>query len=176
MADATVKAKTGKDWASWFSTLDRAGAAKLDHKSIAKLLHEKHDVPGWWSQTVTVEYERARGLRQAHQTADGFTVSASKTLNANLAAAYAATAIAANRKAWFPAGTFKISSQTQDKYINGAWNDAARINIGFYSKGENKAQIAVQISKLTSEADVERERTEWKAALAKLQLLLARGG
>jgi len=174
MADAAVKAKTGKDWAGWFGTLDQAGATQLDHKSIARLLHEKHGVPGWWSQMVTVEYERARGLRQIHQTADGFSVSATKTLNAGLADVYAATANAAKRKAWFPSGIFKLSSQTPEKYVNGAWNDSARINIGVYSKGANKVQIAVQISKLATKTQVERERQVWKAALAKLQAKLER--
>jgi hypothetical protein len=173
MADEKVKAKTGKDWAAWFTTLDKAGAAKLDHKAIATLLHTKHAVPGWWSQTVTVEYERARGLRTKNQKADGFTVSASKTLPASLASVYAATSDAAKRKAWFPRGSFAVSSQTENKYVNGAWNDSARINIGFYSKGANKAQIAIQVSKLSDAAAVDSERELWKLALAKLEALLA---
>ena len=65
MSDAAVKAKTGKDWAGWFGALDKAGAANLNHPQIARLLHEKHGVAGWWSQMVTVEYELARGLRVA---------------------------------------------------------------------------------------------------------------
>src|SRR5688572_13398015 len=62
MSDTAVKAKTGKDWAGWFGALDKAGAAKLKHSQIAELLHETHDIPGWWCQMVTVEYELARGL------------------------------------------------------------------------------------------------------------------
>lgn len=46
MSDVAVKAKTGKDWASWFGALDEAGAAKLKHPQIAQLLHEKHGVAG----------------------------------------------------------------------------------------------------------------------------------
>ena len=40
MTDAAIKARTGKDWAGWFSALDKAGAARLDHKAIAKLARE----------------------------------------------------------------------------------------------------------------------------------------
>ena len=172
MADAAVKTKTGKDWAGWFSALDKAGARKLDHKSIVELLHEQHDVTPWWSQTVTVEYERARGMRELHQKTDGFSVSATKTVAVSVAALYAATASAGQRKKWFPKGTFEVSSQTPDKYINGAWNETARLNIGFYAKGADKAQIAVQINKLASATEVERERGLWKSALAKLHTQL----
>lgn len=172
MSDAAVKAKTGKDWAGWFGALDKAGAAKLKHPQIAQLLHEKHGVAGWWSQMVTVEYELARGLRVRHQTATGFSISASKTLATSLAALYAATSNAAKRKQWFPKGELKVSSQTRNKYFRGTWNGDARLEIGFYATEGGKAQIAIQVNKLASRADVDRERAAWKAALAKLQKLL----
>ena len=171
MSDAAVKAKTGKDWSGCFGTLDRAGAAKLKHPQIAQLLSEKHGVPGWWCQMVTVEYELARGLRVRHQTATGFSVSASKTIATTLSALYTATSSAAKRKQWFPQGEFELSSQTKDKYFRGSWN-GARLEIGFYAKEGGKAQIAVQVNRLAKRADVDRERAAWKAALLKLQKLL----
>jgi hypothetical protein len=171
MSDAAVKAKTGKSWAGWFGALDKAGAAKLKHPQIAQLLREKHGVPGWWCQMVTVEYELARGLRLRHQTATGFSVSVSKTIATTLSALYAATSNAARRKQWFPKGKFELSSRTQDRYFRGAWN-GARLEIGFYAKEGGKAQIAIGVSKLANRADVDRERAAWKAALAKLQNLL----
>jgi hypothetical protein len=171
MSDAAVKAKTGKDWKGWFALLDKAGAKQLPHAKIAALLHKEHGVPGWWSQMVTVEYELSRGLRERHRKADGFSVSASKTVGTPLADLYEATADATVRKRWFPKGTFKPSSQTKNKYLNGAWN-GARLNIGFYAKGEDKAQIALQVNKLASREDVDRERTAWKGALVKLQAVL----
>ena len=172
MSDEAVKAKTGKDWAGWFSTLDRAGANTLEHASIASLLRETHGVAGWWSQMVTVEYERARGLRVLYQTSSGFSVSVSKTIAASVPALYAATVSAAKRKQWFPKGDFERSSQTKDKYFRGSWKGGARLEIGFYAKGEGKAQIAVAVSKLMKKSDVERERAAWKAALSKLQQVL----
>jgi hypothetical protein len=172
MSDAAVKAKTGKDWAGWFGALDKAGAAKLTHPQIARLLYEKHGVPGWWSQMVTVEYELARGMRVRHQTSTGFSVSASKTIATTLSALYAATTSAAKRKEWFPKGELEVSSQTRNKYFRGSWNGAARLEIGFYAKEGGKAQVAVQVNKLAKRADVDRERAAWRAALLKLQKLL----
>lgn len=171
MSDAAVKAKTGRNWAGWFGTLDRAGAAKLKHPQIAQLLHERHGVPGWWCQMVTVEYELARGLRVRHQTATGFSVSASKTIATTLSALYSATSNAARRRQWFPQGEFELSSQTKNKYVRGSWN-GARLEIGFHAKEGGKAQIAIQVNKLAKHADVDRERAAWRAALVKLQKLL----
>lgn len=172
MSDTAVKAKTGKDWAGWFGALDRAGAAKLRHPQIAQLLHQKHGMPGWWCQMVTVEYELARGLRVRHQTATGFSASVSKTIATNVSALYTATANAAKRKQWFPKGDLEPSSQTKDKYFRGSWNGAARLEIGFYAK-DGKAQIAVQVRKLARRADVDREKAAWKAALVKLEKMLS---
>jgi hypothetical protein len=169
MKDEAVRAKTGRNWNQWFILLDKAGAAKLGHTAIAELLSSECGVSGWWSQTVTVEYERARGLRNVHETADGYSVSVTKTIATTLPKLYAASAETKQRAKWLPKGSLKISSQTKDKYINGAWKDSARLNIGFYAKGEGKAQIAVQVSKLAKKADIEAERTVWKAALARLQ-------
>jgi hypothetical protein len=60
MSDASVKAKTDKDWQQWFSILDKAGAAKMSHKAIAEYLYRKRGVPGWWSQVAAVTYELER--------------------------------------------------------------------------------------------------------------------
>jgi hypothetical protein len=174
MSDTAVKAKTGKDWKGWFGALDRAGASKLTHGEIARLLHERHGVPGWWSQMVTVEYERARGLRARHQTARGFEVGISKTVAMSLADLYAWTADAARRRRWFPNKKLTPSSQTTNRYLRGAWGAAgARLEVGFYAKGAGKAQIAVQVSKLARKEDVEAERAAWRKALARLAAIAA---
>jgi hypothetical protein len=173
MSEAAVKEKTGRGWSSWFDALDKAGAAKLNHTQIAQYISDEYGIPGWWCQAVTVEYELARGLRQRHQKADGFSVGISKTVATSLAKLYAATATPAKRKKWFPKGEFAPSSQTKDKYFRGSWNDTARLEIGFYAKGAGKAQIAIQVNKLASKAEVESQRELWKAAVTKLDAMLS---
>ena len=54
MSDEAVKAKTGKTWKEWFAILDKAGATKLTHQEIVKLLNTNHGVGPWWQQMVTV--------------------------------------------------------------------------------------------------------------------------
>ena len=172
MSDLAVIVKTGKSWDQWFATLDKAGASKLDHKAIAKLLAETRQVGPWWRQMVAVEYERARGLRAKHETARRFSVSVTKTVAGNVAALYAAAANARRRKKWFPKGALKISSLTEDKYFRASWNDSARLEINFTARPGGKARITVQVGKLAKKSDVKRERAAWKKALAKLASLL----
>jgi len=172
ISDAAVKARTGRDWAGWFTVLDRAGAATLAHREIAQLLARRHQLPGWWAQMVCVEYERARGLRARHQTADGFSVAISRTLATRVPHLYAVTARAGERRKWFPAGAFEPSSQTRDKYFRGRWKQGTRLEIGFYARGAGRSQIAIQVSRLAKKTDVEPVRKSWKAALGRLQSLL----
>jgi len=172
ISNGAVRARTGKDWAGWFGALDRAGARKLSHREIAQILSNRHHIPAWWSQMVAVEYERARGLRERHQGADGFSVAVSRTLSTRLPHLYEVTARAGERRKWFPKGAFEPSSHTRDKYFRGRWKQGMRVDIGFYARGAGRSQIAVQVSGLPKKADVESTRASWTAALTKLQHLL----
>ena len=84
IGDPAVKRATGKGWREWFALLDKAGAATMAHRDIAKLLSTRHKLADWWSQMVTVGYERAKGMRELHQTAKGFNTSVSRTLATGL--------------------------------------------------------------------------------------------
>ncbi len=168
MSDDAVKAETGKTWPQWFAALDKAKADKLDHPAIAEMVHEKFKVPGWWSQMVTVEYERARGLRVRHQLTDGFSLNASKTLPVGLAALYRSLTDEKSRARWFPKGKLEVTSATDQKYFRGKWNGGTRLEINVYAKGDDKSQIAVQHSKFPDANTMEAMRAEWKKALAKL--------
>ena len=133
---------------------------------------KRHAVPGWWAQCVTVEYERARGLRERHQTSEGYSIGVTKTISSRLHNLYVATSDEKLRRQWFPRGAFEVSSQTRDKYFRGPWKKTARLEVGFYAKGPGKAQIALQVSRLANRAEVETARETWRRALGKLQTML----
>ena len=86
IGDQAVRAKTGRTWEEWIDALDRAGAAALDHKHIARLVHERFGVGAWWCQMVTVGYEQAKGRRAPRQTADGWVVRSSGSLSLHFSA------------------------------------------------------------------------------------------
>jgi hypothetical protein len=167
MTDAAIKERTGKDWASWFAALDKAGAAKLDHKAIAKLAREDMGAGAWYGQMVAVSYERVRGIRAMNQKCDGeFSVSVTRVMDVPLPKLFAAATTAP--QTWFPRGNFEETSLTKDKYWRGKWK-SGRLEVGFYAKGAGRAQIALQSNKLPNAGAVEKERAMWKKAIDKLQ-------
>ncbi|HXC54999.1 MAG TPA: hypothetical protein VNU97_06870 [Rhizomicrobium sp.] len=174
MTDAGIAAKTGHGWDYWFAALDKAGAAKLDHKGITALLDKKFKPGPWWGQMIAVSYERARGIRAMNQKCDGeFSVSVTKVMPVGLSQLFDVVTDETSRKKWFPPGAFEETSRTRDKYWRGKWKTDARLSAGFYAKGDGKAQIAMDIGKLADADAVETERAAWKKALEKLQGLLS---
>jgi hypothetical protein len=175
MTDAGITAKTGHGWDYWYAALDRAGAAKLDHKGITALLDKKFRPGPWWGQMIAVSYERARGIRAMNQKCDGeFSVSVTKVMPVGLSALFAAATDPATRKRWFPPGAFEETSKTKDKYWRGKWKNDARISVGFIAKGADKAQIAFDIGKLPDQDMVETERAAWKKAINRLGALVVK--
>lgn len=172
-SDLAVIAKTGKSWAQWFEILDVAGAVRLEHKAIMKLLGDKYKVGPWWRQMVSVEYERARGRRAVNEKATGFSVSVSRTLLAGLPALFQAVVEGRRRRKWFPKGVLKVTSLTENKYFRASWNGEQRLEINFYGRPGGKAQVVVQVNRLDDSAMVECERAAWKKALVKLEAMLS---
>ena len=175
--EAVVRA-TGKFPEDWFSLLDAAGAQDLSHKDIATMLREEHGVSPWWSQQVTVEYERARGMRERHQTTRGYQVSVSKTVAVPLPELYATFADASRRAEWLPNTPITVRKETPEKTVRAMWTDGdgteSALDISFYASGESKGRITVMHSKLADADDVEARRTFWKAALERLAAFVAR--
>ena len=173
MSDSAVQAKTGKTWAEWFALLDAAGAKKMDHKQIVAVLTEQHNVDAWWRQTVTVNYEQARGLRAKHETATGFQVGASRTISAPVSRLFQAWKDARTRARWLPETGLTIRKSTPDKSLRITWSDGVtHLDVELYPKGDAKTQVTIQHSKLPNAAAVTRFKAFWAAALDRLKALL----
>lgn len=172
ISSSAVKAKTGKGWSDWFKMLDKEKAHRLPHKEIALLLNKKYQVSPWWSQMVAVGYEQAKGLRVANQRTDGnFNVDISKVMNVGLGDLYEWVADDAKRKKWLKE-EIEIRKAVKDKIIRANFKGlAANLSFAFYVKGEQKAQVVVTQTKLSSAEEVEETRGFWKAALEKLNKL-----
>jgi hypothetical protein len=168
MSDTAVKAKTGKTWAQWFAVLDKAGAAAMSHQDIAKLLSARHKLAGWWSQMVTVGYERVRGLRKLHETADGFNASVSRTLAAGLDQLYEAWDDARTRAAFLKEAVV-LSTRNPGKNLRFAWErDGGRVEVRFVPKDDDKTQVTIDHTGLDSPATVKRMKLFWAGAAAGL--------
>jgi uncharacterized protein YndB with AHSA1/START domain len=167
--DAAVRKNTGKGWREWLSILDRSGARERKHGDIVRHLLEEHGVPGWWAQSITVGYERARGMRAKYQRATGFTVSVSKTLPVGVGKLYAAFIDPRQRNKWLERGTLRTRTTQKAKTARFDYEDgSSRVIAYFQAKERAKTTVTVEHERLPDAAAVEEMRAMWKDRLSEL--------
>lgn len=170
ISSESVKSKTGRTWEQWLNLLDREKADLLPHKEIAQLLSEKYQISPWWSQMVTVGYERARGLREMHQTSQGFVAGVSRTINVDQKTVWAKLT-GAERKIWLK-GTFEDFSSTAPRSLRLSLPDGSRVELALTAKGPQKTTITASHAKLKGAGEVAARKEFWQDALGKLKKLL----
>lgn len=173
VGDEAVKAKTGKNWKEWFTLLNKAGAKKMTHQEIVKLLSSKHDVGPWWQQMVTVAYEQASGLRQGNQRADGYQISVSRTLNASTDLVYKAFADETSRAEWLGEKGLVVRKATPNKTMRVTWKDkATSLEVYFTKKTADKTQVVVQHTKIPDAKAADKMKSYWTKKLDRLKTTL----
>ena len=172
-SDATMKEKTGCTWERWVYALDALGAGQMKHGDIAALVHTKYKIDGWWSQAVTVGYERIRGLRARGQRRDGsYEATKSRTFNVPVATLFDAWANANVRRRWLTGAAVKVRTATAPKSMRLGWSDGGIIAVGFIAKGKDKSAVALAHTKLPDQATAERFKQYWSERLGALGDLL----
>ena len=172
-SDASLKAATGCTWERWVKALDHVNAHTWTHRDIAKHVRERYKVDGWWVQTVTVGYERIKGLRAIGQRRDGsFEANKSRTFPTPLTRLYRAFADPASRERWLPGVELVIRATTRGKSMRITWPDRSSVAVGFASRGRGKSQVAVQHEKLPDRAAATRLRQFWTERLEALGQVL----
>jgi len=175
MSDAAVKAKTGCDWARWVYALDRSGASAWTHREIAEHVRRSYKLPGWWSQTVTVGYERIKGLRAIGQRRDGgFEASKSRTFAIPVSQLYRGFRDARVRGRWLGKVTPVVRTATRDKSIRFSWPDGTRVEVYFWPKGRGKGQVQVQQRGFADKESAARARAEWGERLGLLERVFSK--
>ena len=172
-SDAAVKAKTGCNWERWVKALDYKQAHTWSHREIVEYIHHSYKISGWWSQMVTVGYERIKGLRTIGQRRDGgFQASKSKVVAAPVSRLYRAWRDARLRSRWLPDVDPVIRTATRHKSMRVAWPDGTRVDVGFTAKGRSKSQVAIQHDRLPDRAAVLRTKADWARRLSALAEVL----
>lgn len=168
MSDASIKKGSGRDWSEWVKVLDALGTK--EHREMAEHVSSL-GVPGWWSQTVTVGYERIRGLRAKGQRRSGsWEASKSKTFYVPVAKLFKAWAEAKRRKKWLPEKV-TVRSASSPKSMRISWEDGTTVALWFTDKG-TKSSVAVQHVGLTSKEDADRLKKFWGERLNALAEVL----
>lgn len=169
MSNASIKAKTGCNWEKWVKSLDYYGADKMSHREIAELVQKKYKVGDWWTQTVTVGYERIKGLRARGQRRDGsYEATKSRTFDVPITTLYQAFADKSVRDRWLDGTEVKVRTATAPKSIRFGLADGAIVAVGFIPKGETKSSVAVTQAKLRDRETAERLKQYWTERLEEL--------
>jgi hypothetical protein len=173
MSDERIQAQTGYAWQEWVRLLDAEGAATMAHREVARIVHDKYGVRDWWSQTVTVGYERLKGRRERGQRMDGaFEVSKSKTFNVPVTSLFDAIADSAIRRRWLDGVNIPIRTATKPKSMRLQWPDGTIVALWFTSKGTAKSNVALAHTKLASRGALEKAKADWTARLDALSRFL----
>ena len=171
--DAVLLEKTGRPWADWVRLLDADDAAAKPHSGIARLLSEKHGVAPWWAQSVTVGYERIKGLRDRGQRrGGGYEVGKSRTFAVPVRELFDTWAADATRRRWL-AVTATVRTATAPKTVRLQWPDGTIVIAGFVPKGARKSVVAVVHTKLPDRPAADRAKAFWAEQLDRLAALLA---
>ena len=167
--DEKVRAATGKGWDEWFAILDRWGATRRTHTDIARHLSTELGVPGWWAQTVTVGYERGRGMRGVNErVGGGYAVSVSKTVPGAPEDLLREFTDARKRNRWLGSGTLK-PRPFKGKTARFDFRDGqSRVEVVIVPKDGARTTVFVTHVKLQGRDAVESMRAFWKERLAEL--------
>jgi hypothetical protein len=160
MSDASVKKQTGRNWAEWVRVLDAEGSAGKPHREIARYVSSL-GTPDWWSQMVTVGYERIRGLRGRGQGRDGgYETNKSRTFAAPVSKLFDAFAKPRLRARWLP-GKIRIRTASPLKTMRINMEDGSLVAIGFLAKGDRKSAVAIQHGKFPDKSTADKMKAWW---------------
>jgi hypothetical protein len=170
VSDDRMREATGKSHEEWFTILDAWGGTNHNHTEIARHVIEELGVPGWWGQSITVSYERARGMRAVGQMKDGWTINASKTVNVPVEELFDNVVEDRLRKEWLLDADLSLRTATKPRSARYDWEDGStRVNISFESKGPSKATVFLSHERLPDADTGEAMKSYWRAALVDLK-------
>jgi hypothetical protein len=173
-SDEAVQRGTGHGWDHWLAVLDEWGAVEREHGEITTWPMDEQGLSGWWTQTITVTYERERGLREPGSSRDGlFEASASKTVAAPVERLFEAFVDPAVRERWLPGAALRERTTQPGRSARFDWEDGStRVVVGFTPKDPGKSQVSVVHRRLPDAAAAERSKSYWRERLVALKELL----
>jgi hypothetical protein len=178
MSDEALAAKTGCTWEKWVWALDHSRAHTWSHTEIARWVRETYKIPGWWAQTVTVGYERIRGLRDKGQRREGpqagrYEASKSRTYPVPVETLYSVMHDSRKRARWMGVTGITVRTATANRSIRMRWTDGAPVQFWFTAKGPSKASVSVQHEGFSTRQDADAAKLAWSERLDALGAVLA---
>ena len=195
MADADVKAATGKVWKDWYRLLDTEGGPAPGRRAITDRLMKDHGLDAWWAQTIAVEYERAKALHEKDGRPKGYSICVTKTITTTPERVFDAFGNAAVMQTWFgdakadfkEGGTFATTDGNRGTYTKVArpktlrfiWEDddpkaASTVELKLMPNGK-KVGLVLNHERIQTRPHADGLRAAWVAAIEKLKQTLEAG-
>ena len=174
-SDAKIRERTGRGWEEWFDLLDEWGAPERSHRDTARHVAGLLGIDplAWNAQAVTNSYELARGLREVGERADGFAVTAAKTVGVPVDVLYDAFVDAGQRDRWLPGAALRERTATRPKSARFDWDDGAtRVHVTFADKGDGRATATISHERLPDAAAAEEMKAFWRVRVTTLKEVL----
>ena len=172
-SEEAIRKATGRGWEEWFAILDAWGATERRHPEIARWLVAEHGVSGWWAQSVTVSYERARGLRGKHQMAAGYAVTAVRTIGVGADALLSAFTDAPKRRRWLPDAPLRRRPTRAAHTARFDWPEPASVLVVYVTPlAPDRSRVAVAHERLPDAETADRFKRLWRERLGALKSTL----
>jgi len=161
-SDEAILRGSGRTWDQWFVLLDAWGATERSHTEIARHVQDDFGVNGWHAQSVTVGYERARGMRAINQANGSFSVNVSRTVGVPVQTLY---------DAFLDEFASMLRVRTAHPHKSARFDvvgTKTRLLVGFTERGPEKSSVALSHVGLADAEAVEAARITWRANLDRL--------
>ncbi len=187
--DETAQAHTGRTLTEWFQAIDAQGGTAQGRRAIGEFLLREHKVDAWWTSTITVEYEKARGLLEKDGRPKGYSICVTKNVAAPAARVWRAFTTPAELSTWLGAGmtseakegeTFANADGNRGTYLRLSppktlrftWHGGActqsSVEVKLQDK-DGKCGITLNHERIATRAEADGLRTGWGRALQRLK-------
>jgi uncharacterized protein YndB with AHSA1/START domain len=194
LTDAACRNATGKTLSEWFAVLDAAGGLDVGRRDLVHHVFDDAGKDEWWAVTIVVEYERARGAVEKDGRPKGYSICSTKTVQAPIAAVFAAFGDERLLSRWFgpgSRGTFAAGGVLTngdgdrltwdriraDKDLRASWQapdlaPGSSLEVAFADKGKGRTGITLNHTRIQERAAADRLRAGWSLCLDALKRLL----
>jgi hypothetical protein len=109
-------------------------------------------------------------MRLKHQHAEGFTVSASKTIGVPIEVLVDAFVNPRSRRKWLTEGTMSLRTSQPGRVARFNWGDGStRLIVSFAEKGPSKSTVEVAHERLPDADEAETTKLTWRKRLSDLK-------
>jgi uncharacterized protein YndB with AHSA1/START domain len=189
--DASCREKTGRALGQWYALLDGLGGAPKGRRELVHALLGGQKFDEWWSTTIVVEHERARGVHEKDGRPKGDSICSTKTIRAPLERVFAAFGVRAGLARWFgpdprvdfaKGGTLttgdgdrlRFTRIRAGKDLRLAWEHPTRapgsqVEVLFTGKGKGKTGLILNHTRMATRRDADELRAGWSTAFEALE-------